>query len=152
MFFFSEIISTEADAYKKYYDFYFNYYSKKYTTSEENKPSESTNTSFTESTVPSLPSAMSQLASKLSSIVSQEQRNQFVDNTSPKSNIVRAEKPPVVDKFQNLNEKNAENARQIADEIRESVKEESAKQVSLTTTMTNGGLPGLGCYSDSDSE
>ena len=94
---------------------------------------------------------MSQLASKLSSIVSQEQRNQFVDNTSSQSNIVRAEKPPGVDKFQNLNEKNAENARQIADEIRESVKEESAKQVSLTT-MTNGVLPGLGCYSDSDSE
>ncbi len=146
--FISEIISTEADAYKKYYDFYFNYYNKKYTNPDENKPaSGTTNASYPESTIPSLPSAMSQLASKLSSIVSQDQRNQLVDNVSQSNTVVRNEEPS--DKFQNLNQKNAENARKIADEIRESVKVETANEEPV---MTKGVLPGLGCYADSDSD
>jgi len=142
-----EIISTEADAYKKYYDFYFNYYNKKYTNPGENKPaSGTTNSSYAESTIPSLPSAMSQLASKLSSIVSQDQRNQLIDNVS-QSNYAKNEKPS--DKLQNLNQKNAENARKIADEIRESAKVETANEKPI---MANGALPGLGCYADSDSD
>ncbi len=90
---------------------------------------------------------MSQLASKLSSIVSQEQRNQLVDNVSQSNTVVRNEKPS--DKLQNLNQKNAENARKIADEIRESVKVETPNEEPV---MANGVLPGLGCYADSDSD
>ena len=155
---FSDVVDSEADAYRKYYDFYFNYYRKKYTppTNINDTSNRGDGKSNTEKgSEEGLPSAMSQLASKLlSTVVSQEQKQRYkVINDSHNDTKMNKTKQNV-----ELNEKNAEKARRIGDEIRESLfKDEGTtdrggaqKDVALGGSVS--GLPGLSCYSDSDEE
>jgi len=131
-----EIGETEND-YTQYYNFYLDYYQKKYT----------------DSSSPTLPKASHVLNSQVDPYdsVINHQRNQQQRQPIPNFGDKKPDHNSKVN-INQVNKDNAVNARKIAAEIKESITKSNNEDIAVVNSDNTNSLLGLVSYSDSDSE